>query len=1848
MKNQIVITHFENPHCFWYKQFGVFPKKRQFQEELDDFCTQAYFSAGGIKNTRHKPVLKETVAAYDPLQEKWFRCRVDNISHGSRYGLWALDEGMPKTVDAQFVHPLPKELALRTGVSTVSRGGVANVVPLFEYIYDPQDDQLRKEACYTWCETICKLLKSVIDAAQQTFLENITPLSIDNGEEVKFGNLIFLSQKQATLHATDILLQTGRVTMLDAPLFMPYVATIPPATSGGSRSLIDEPTGRNSRTTGSECNVENGYGSIPIGMNEADFEDSASTLGRPKLSEPRSHATEPQKVLENTVQDAADQSLYTSETSSLSKSKRAPENVLQEAAGHPVSSDIPMAPSAVLKLFTEPSHRSPHSNVLKEIASGDYKQLTEIVVDEPKQACPMEDNGSEKTRPLLSLLQRINMRAKAPAAEPTISPSAVEKPNVETSKANRSPLVGDTKPSQTRMLLPAGTNAVLNERSQSMNDGRTTPPTSSKNGRQSKERRSPQNQRDAKDVRNNEIHSTSGVTRTTRSEKRFEKIVEREQCILSRLHSHRILVHGKHVPKPIENIANAHFCPEVYRELERMRFTSVYRLEAYSWPHIMRGNSLMCVSSGSTGKTFAYLPAICTLSKMQIDEKLVPEGAGPVCIVVTDSAREVQRVASYCRRLLNTDVNKHLAVYECYGIRNVLKTCNLLLNGCAILVTTAPCYRRVYESMPESFVRKRVQLLVIDNLENISVHSLADLQLLCKNCDKPDLQVIVATSYWQSILGGFLRRYKNMIVCIGAYIEAAVYAKAQFQLRLLPSGRKGGELIRFIEQHDYRSQRTVVIGKDDEDLLEIVQAARHRSINHLVCDEQTIVTQLAGFEAWDHEPVGKMSLLIVSDAALGDLKVANAQHIIHYSLPYSWTLFTRRFATSFNYYDKICSWTEGQNNLDERHRPSSLVILDEDSNEQLPKLIEFLELHNSLDRSTPLHEKLYTLAQSLRHAHEQSRAIDGSALYTLCPRVLEFARCRSIRSCRHRHVITPDDITHKLPTSGTVKLKILNISSPSHYSGRIEALRGRDGAWREVNDSSQFFRHDLAMQSYYSNDNLHVSYGRLVAKDLCAIFLDKKFWRCQILQFEETEDPMAIRPVLLKLIDSGRLIELKSSFLLHLPEQFRSLPPQTIDIRIAGIVPLDNESDWDNVSIETIRRWIDDFMNEPGTRHFEGNVQLALKDTIWLDDLRGVEQLGVPKTDVTRIRFKANIVSKQFAIADRAPFETLRQLVRQCLALQPEESKTNDEIENDRPMKVPMANNSAPSPTPLAIASNEEIEREREKESGSLTTLQDHEMKVSHFRKSTNNSSVSCDSFEVVDQPHHLTETSLDNQGSDGYMFALLEKGQSYHASIANYYAPDNFYIFRTDDINATMRAIAKFTDIKSNLQPLGSPRTGEYCLAADGPNLFRRAKVVSVAPEYVTVFLLDFGGEMGFKREELFHIPDYLLCSTPFCAVKAKFASLKPLTNGGCWTEDISNAIYDKVLEQYQDAGTIYALILRPSETVEKASCSVAGLHSYDMLLTNDPQHPYSILSEIVQLGLGMCVGNPQAELNGEVVDEFEDSGDGYDMLRDDLAATGDDDDGDDGPLIQCNFTEEELRRFLSAQSPADGDKSCTYSSPRIVDITDVQNDLNQRASPAPSSRSGTTEPVVALRRTKKRKGQGDQTKPARPVIALPRLTCDYRCPQTVWKQDDHWIVLQVSAPDVTRYDLKVDIDAVLLQFVQQDDGYRYLLAANLFGPVDPQRTEHLIRGLKIIVRLAKLVPRISWPTLLNHTGKLPWLSNALADGDRSDSESMTEGENRWKSVQRFESSHPSSSCSEEEDHASGNDEAMEDDIFY
>lgn len=101
-----------------------------------------------------------------------------------------------------------------------------------------------------------------------------------------------------------------------------------------------------------------------------------------------------------------------------------------------------------------------------------------------------------------------------------------------------------------------------------------------------------------------------------------------------------------------------------------------------------------------------------------------------------------------------------------------------------------------------------------------------------------------------------------------------------------------------------------------------------------------------GFRHWDKQPAGEMLVMVCYDAILPDLEICMAQHIIHFSLAKSWTSFTRRFACAFGYYSNPFVEVATAPAQQKKGSASSLIMLDENNNEQLPTLVKFLQIHN--------------------------------------------------------------------------------------------------------------------------------------------------------------------------------------------------------------------------------------------------------------------------------------------------------------------------------------------------------------------------------------------------------------------------------------------------------------------------------------------------------------------------------------------------------------------------------------------------------------------------------------------------------------------------------------------------------------------------------------------------------------------------------------------------------------------------------------------------------------------------------------------------------------------------------------
>lgn len=1770
----IRITHYINPHMFWYKPESAYVhnmEEKRFQLNIDEYCEQHFHRDSS--DSYYEGFPGEVVAVLDFDRNKWCRCIVDEIiedgNRDKRYILWAIDDGAPIQSSSRYINPLPDELTSEATIK-VKRGSIKNVIPS-EFVYDPIEDKVVAKITNRWDPNVVTMLQSIIQNGSVIYFRNVTRHKVCN-VLTHFGDLEIVTRGSHRFNASRVLTESRRAVAIEPRDFIAKLSEIqtmsenryrlPQTQEKGKKCQVLKPTTpiRQYRQERSERNTNRSDPPTSFelnGVNEEDFDESASmirpnTSGRPRLPQQQTYKeTIPEKSdseedLYPLAPERANGRIRGNEQAIFQKKIRPP---------HPQSLGDP-------RVSKSPAE-APKTN---GVESSNRSHVNSIADGSPEQQPP---------KSTVSFASKLEMRKKLRAAS-KVAPVITEQP---------------------LKLIPVGYNMgnISFENGCAVLGGRESSDSSERAAKQSSQQQQQQKstygkvngnaataavvpQANVRDnSRNTNDFSGGGVidkVYMSKNTSRFDNYVEGEACIRSKLTHQRLLVHGKRSVNPVDSLENVNFCPGVHQELAAMRFRSIQRIQTYGWPHILRGNSFFCVNAAETGKTFTYLPAICSSVVRLNDENLAPKGAGPVAIIMCRSSREVQRVASYCKRILSSSINKSMSVLEAYGARDIPKVCNLLLNSCAILVSTAPAYRRLYENMPNAFVRERIQTVVIDDIDVIVERFAPELQLLCKNCDKPELQMIVTATYWNAMFAGFLRKYKNMIICIGAYLEAAIYGKSNLMLKVLRTqneaddnrqwSAKLNELVNFVKEHDYQNERTLVCCSEPSEVFEIVERLKSQSITHMYCNDSTMLTKMDGFRHWDKQLAGEMLVMVCYDAILPDLEISMAQHIIHFSLAKSWTSFTRRFACAFGYYTN--PFVEGATNHEPKKTASSLIMLDENNNEQLPTLVKFLQIHN---HRVP--EAVLKLANNIRIQQEEQKMVVGNPV-DFCPQLLDFGKCRS-NGCRKRHVFTTSDLSvGAVPTTGIIKMKIYNIFSPTHYAVRV--LEHRDYGscgWTKVNDSKQFFALDLSMQQHFANEDRHCSHGNVHYNDWCVIFDEHRYWRCRIMSMEPKKEGSSSRKVKVKLLDVGRTLDCVSTELLHLPDEFRRLPAQATDVRIVGVVPHDFETEWDKRVTATIRAWIETYTAKDKF-HVEGKVLLAVKDTIWVDTIRLVEHLSQVQTEIHEINVKTEIVgNKNFGVTDKEPLELLTQMVMDCEAFR---KRAQDAVSSESENEGVNLSEKAPS----ACGSNEffrgeeklmEIDKPKLAEQQAPKGL----LRPMEFSESDSDdcaSDVRENSADESEEKQQAVKVEKDEMRSlmpvrkFNEVYDELRKDETSVVFISYYYGPDNFYVCRVSQFVHISAMIANFTKEETNLVPLDQPQVGAYCLVLYD-NGYQRAKITQIDSRDIRVFFLDLGGFETYMSVDLFQLPDDLLKASAFCAIKAELACLLPREEGETsWSAEVSDRIYDEVLANYERFN---------AEVIEQTSRPPVDVlvhcHTYRLLLSGPEPEPVSwLFDDIVEQKLARYIEEERPN------------------------------------AIDFNFDDEELKELFAP----DG----ANTQPRLKSVEET-NDSGAKIEEIvePKQEPKTVQPPtkvsskLALLKQRRLRKKTSSSSP----MNYPRLKCAFCSPKTIWRQDDALVVIRVSAPEYVKYDLTINADSVKLCYVHEDE--KYLLSLVLFAAIRPEHAIHEVRGLSIMIRLVKLVQTMQWPSLMRQGDKVPWLQQSL-EVPNSDETDCTEGFDR------------------------------------
>uniref|UniRef100_A0A1B0B915 Tudor domain-containing protein n=1 Tax=Glossina palpalis gambiensis TaxID=67801 RepID=A0A1B0B915_9MUSC len=188
----IAVSHFINPHLFWYHSVHDFRELTEVEQQLQTISTGKHFA--------YHPKVAEKVAVNFVAWNKIVRAKVlCEAKWLNEFIVWALDYGFPFRTKKQYIFRLPPEMMGE--IDHIRRGGLANIMPS-KSEYDYIEDKVVTVTKDNWEQKACDILEKLLtDAASITFVEEF-----QSKDDHRWGNLIVVNHMGRAFSAREHLL----------------------------------------------------------------------------------------------------------------------------------------------------------------------------------------------------------------------------------------------------------------------------------------------------------------------------------------------------------------------------------------------------------------------------------------------------------------------------------------------------------------------------------------------------------------------------------------------------------------------------------------------------------------------------------------------------------------------------------------------------------------------------------------------------------------------------------------------------------------------------------------------------------------------------------------------------------------------------------------------------------------------------------------------------------------------------------------------------------------------------------------------------------------------------------------------------------------------------------------------------------------------------------------------------------------------------------------------------------------------------------------------------------------------------------------------------------------------------------------------------------------------------------------------------------------------------------------------------------------------------------------------------------------------------------------------------------
>ncbi|XP_016979115.1 putative ATP-dependent RNA helicase SoYb [Drosophila rhopaloa] len=692
---------------------------------------------------------------------------------------------------------------------------------------------------------------------------------------------------------------------------------------------------------------------------------------------------------------------------------------------------------------------------------------------------------------------------------------------------------------------------------------------------------------------------------TRDSGKKVESVVGNKDITVESL----VLVHSHESVYPVTCYKELPLCKEILMAMNDLYFHSPLEAQRYAWPHLLQGGSLMLVNGSRTGRSWSYLPVLCSsvLRSIQDSQPIRWESlaCGPLALLVVDSVDNAKKLSNHCDFLMRNYDTQHLKVVNAHA-HSMADVYSMLLNSCGVLVAT-PAYLLDILNVDELTLvdPTRLKYLIFDDFDRMR---LGNPQLLDEVLQKIygmgclTMQWVIVAQQWNSErFKKLLKRATKPLLLFGDFFTAAMYGGLKLKLILRNSALKKKQLLNILAEQEGPKKRTLIYCKSQEleNLQIILTQAGHKC--------------LGISKAINQEP---HELLLVSDSLLQkQLPVKNIELLIHYNLPESWSKFGIRFHTMA---DSIRNYFTTP--LENVPLLVTYIMLDEKNSKEWYRTMKFLEDHGVVTNEL--------MSKFNRSSQQKS---DNSQHY--CPSLLSRGDC-NWSECIKRHHYVKEDFQYPgspLQQSGTIiRCKLYKAYDAAHMAVWPIKYKSKDStSWVDVSYPSSPSTLLLKM-SLGVPQNVHYPYH---LNDVCFVLHHGHLRRVRIV------DTPSRRPVTVQFMDHGtELLQVKPCELLVCPEKFKTLPPLALDIRLSDLVAAGEDGNWSSDSFQ----WVQESFGAIEGQMMQVTVDFAILDVVYVLEIALIEECRTMQTSAYKTFLRKELIRQGFAKRDGLAFHELR------------------------------------------------------------------------------------------------------------------------------------------------------------------------------------------------------------------------------------------------------------------------------------------------------------------------------------------------------------------------------------------------------------------------------------------------------------------------------------------------------------------------------------------------------------------------------------------------------------------------------